>query len=59
MSEFKPGDRVVTTVNVDPIPIRTCGTVVDVYRASLLIRYDGDTSPGRLTPIDAVKLADN
>jgi hypothetical protein len=54
MPEFNVGDRVRTIVNLPPIPAGTLGTVTAVGIA-LTVKYDGDSSPGRLTPRDAVE----
>lgn len=55
MSDLKDGDRVITTVDVPPIAKGTTGTVTDASGMQLIVKYDGDSSPGRLTPRDAVK----
>ncbi|HET8797688.1 MAG TPA: hypothetical protein VFO89_08375 [Thermoanaerobaculia bacterium] len=54
MSELKKDDRVITIVDVPPIPAGTRGTVTAVGIA-LTVKYDGDSSPGRITPRDAVE----
>lgn len=55
MSEFKDGDRVITVRDLPPISRGTLGQVIDASGIALLVRFDGDSSPGRLTPRDAVR----
>jgi hypothetical protein len=55
MAELRDGDRVITVQDVPPIARGTLGTVVDASGISLIVRFDGDSSPGRLTPRNAVR----
>jgi hypothetical protein len=54
MSDFNTFDRVRTTRDLPPIPSGTFGTVMDATGIQLIVKYDGDSSPGRLTPRDGV-----